>query len=668
MAMSGGTSYLVRSKYADYGNKDWTTDLYVYVKLISQDKINNKSKISLGMYVYSKYEIDWTDHGTNGTSYVGIATSGENCFTFTKGRSGSGTYWLTENHEVTVTHKSDGTLILPIYWHWGVNSAWGQYQGPSGSVSVTLPTIDRTAPTVSVSISNITVNSIYINATSNVNCDVWEYSLDGGSTWVQYSTISGTSTTKTISGLTPDTEYSVQVRARKRTNYVKGASDVRSVKTLGGTSINSVNTLIIDAVSPIIQMNWTVYNASYTHKLVIKNETAEILTIEGLTASVGTINKTYALTAAQREVILNEMVNMAFFVATYELYCYDGSVQIGQTATCQAVIQTTSENSKPTFARFDFLDINEVTCSLTGNAKLMVQHHSYLRVICANAVAQNGSSIANYKVTIGAKTVTSATTTVDFGEISISGPVTMTVSAIDTRGYTATKSRVITILPYERVEINYWSIRRINEVEEVTDFTFEGTYSPLAVEGSDRNLLENCTYRYRSTSSDEWSEEISIPLTALSNSFWYSNGSFGQFDAEYSYEICLCVRDRITSCEVYLSLPKGTPLVSYRSKKVGINNNDPTSALDVVGEIKQNGEGVLGMVGVLSADFNTIITGGIYWYAAEPPLDNAPSTECGFLLVLSCSANITHLFTDGVNLYMRSYNLSTSEWDPWEKK
>ena len=48
MAMSGGTSYLVRSKYADYGNKDWTTDLYVYVKLISQDKINNKSKISLG--------------------------------------------------------------------------------------------------------------------------------------------------------------------------------------------------------------------------------------------------------------------------------------------------------------------------------------------------------------------------------------------------------------------------------------------------------------------------------------------------------------------------------------------------------------------------------------------------------------------------------------------
>lgn len=755
MAMSGGTAYLVRSKYTNYGNNSWTTDLYVYVKLLSQDKINNQSKISLGLYVYSKYEIDWIDWGTNGTSYVGTSTSGANCFTFTKGRSGSGTYWLTENHEVTVTHKSDGTLTLPIYWHWGVNSPWGQYQGPSGSVDVTLTAIDRTAPaascattvnsstgmtikatasatcnkweysldggstwteysttsgttasktltgltskvysvkvrarkssnyvvgtsgtvstdlvapTVSLSVSNITANSIYINAATNVNCDVWEYSLNGGSTWTQYSTTNGTSATKTISGLTPNMEYSVKVRARKKSNLVKGISAAKAAKTLGGTIVNSVSTLTVDASSPVIQMNWTVYNASYTHKLVIKNGSTTILTIEGLSASAGTINKTYTLTAVQRTTILNAMANLANFTATYELTSYDGSTQIGTVSSYTAKIQTTSANSKPTFSGFTFADINEVTLALTENDQLMVQTHSSLRVSCGTATAKNGASIAKYRVTIGSKKVESATSMVDFGGISSSGSVTVTVSAIDSRGYTATKTKTINVLPYEQIKIDYWFIRRINEVEEATNFTFNGTYSPLAIDGVEKNYLKNFIYQYRMTSGGEWSAWETIEQPGSGGIFEYANNEFGWFDSDYSYEICLCATDQITSCTVYLSLPKGTPLVAYRSKMVGINNNQPTSALDVVGDIKQNGEGVLGMVGILDFDFDTILTGGVYWYAASSALDNAPSTNNGFLLVLSFGVNIIHLFTDGTTLYTRAYNSGTEKWSSWVKK
>lgn len=121
--MTGGTAYLVKSEYANYGTANWTTDLYIYVKDLSQNVIANTSTIALGMYVYSRYEIAWSDFGTNGTSYIGTATSGANCFTFTAGQSGSGTKWLIENKQVTVTHNSDGTLTLPIYWHWGVNSS-----------------------------------------------------------------------------------------------------------------------------------------------------------------------------------------------------------------------------------------------------------------------------------------------------------------------------------------------------------------------------------------------------------------------------------------------------------------------------------------------------------------------------------------------------------------
>ena len=103
---------------------------------------------------------------------------------------------------------------------------------------------------------------------------------------------------------------------------------------------------------------------------------------------------------------------------------------------------------------------------------------------------------------------------------------------------------------------------------------------------------------------------------------------------------------------------------------VGINNAHPQSALDVLGDIHQNGEGVLGFVGILDADFDTVFTGGIYWYAASSALDNAPSTNNGFLLVLSFGTNIVHIFVDVATsgLMMRSYNATTEEWGLWDEK
>ena len=54
MAMTGGTAYLVKSEKTNYGSNSWTTDLYIYVKVISQNVIANTSTIALGMYVYKR--------------------------------------------------------------------------------------------------------------------------------------------------------------------------------------------------------------------------------------------------------------------------------------------------------------------------------------------------------------------------------------------------------------------------------------------------------------------------------------------------------------------------------------------------------------------------------------------------------------------------------------
>ena len=143
MAMTGGTAKLVKSGTPS----GWpgSIKLYVYYKEKSQSVENNTTTLSLGMYMTtpSGYYVDaW---GDNRGSYVGTATSGSNCKSFDGSvpAKTQGTYWLAENKEVTVSHKTDGTGTATIYWKWGVYSTWGGFTAPSGSFSITLTDIPR---------------------------------------------------------------------------------------------------------------------------------------------------------------------------------------------------------------------------------------------------------------------------------------------------------------------------------------------------------------------------------------------------------------------------------------------------------------------------------------------------------------------------------------------
>ena len=158
MAMTGGKAYLVRDVAANYGNAKWNIKLYVYVKEQSRDIEKNTTTLSLGMYVVtpSGYDIgSWSDN--NAGSYIGTATSGANCKVFDGDIPNfSGTRWLIENQNITVTHNSDGTKTATIYWKWNVNSSWGQCVYPSGSFKHTITTIPRaTTPTISATSANM---------------------------------------------------------------------------------------------------------------------------------------------------------------------------------------------------------------------------------------------------------------------------------------------------------------------------------------------------------------------------------------------------------------------------------------------------------------------------------------------------------------------------------
>lgn len=148
--MTGGKAILVKTSTT---NAKTTLNLYVYYK-ISQNIETNKSAVNCGMYItLSAGSIGpWTD--SNG-SYLGTKT---NTFAGSiPNTNGALTYWIVENKSFTVDHNADGTGSATIYWKWGVNSSWGGMVKPSGSFTITLPTIPRASSITSV--GNITLGT-----------------------------------------------------------------------------------------------------------------------------------------------------------------------------------------------------------------------------------------------------------------------------------------------------------------------------------------------------------------------------------------------------------------------------------------------------------------------------------------------------------------------------
>lgn len=595
MAMTGGTAYLVKSEYTNSGSNNWTVDLYVYVKVVSQNAAANTSTVALGMYVYSKYNIDWTDWSNGGQSYVGTATSGSNCFTFTEGQTGSGTKWLIENKQVTVTHNANGTLTLPIYWHWGVYSTWGQYLAPSGSKNVTLTAIDRTAPTVSFTTSNITANDVTISASSSATADIWQYSSDNGSTWTQFSTTAGTSASKAITGLSPNTTYNIKVKTRKQSNQVYGTSAAVSVKTLGGAIVNSANQVTADAATVSIKLNVTVYDASYNYTLTLKNGSTSILSVGGLTWSKGTADRTVTLSAAERTTLLTAMANMKSFTGTFAVTSYSGSTQIGSVSSKAATVTTTAANSGPTLSGFTYADSYATTTAITGNDQVFIQNHSKLTVTPGTATAKNQATIANYTATCNGVSISNTTgAALTVGAIAKSGTVAVVLTVTDSRGYTASVTKNITVIAYAAPKVTSLTLRRTNDIEAEMQLIFNGSISAITVDSVQKNSLKYVRYRYKATSASSYSSYVSI-LSAVTQSgtiFSYSNLELRSLASDQSWDVHIQIQDQLaslSSLDLYYVIPQGTPLVALRKQKVGINTPTPEAALDVVGDAKVSG-------------------------------------------------------------------------------
>lgn len=486
---------------------------------------------------------------------------------------------------ITVSHGSDGKKSITVGFSTRVwYSAAQDYGG-----SMVLANIDRTAPTVSLTTSNITASGVSIKATVSTTCDSFDYSINGGSSWTNFSTTSGTTASKTITGLTPNTTYSIKVRARKKSNQVYGISSAVSVKTLGGSVLSSVSTFTADNATAKITMSVTVYNTSYSHTLTIKNGSSTVLTISNLSLSNG--SNTITLTVSQRSTVLAAMSSKKSFTGTFTLTTYSGNTQIGTASSKTATVQTTAANSAPSFTAFTYVDSNSTAVGVTGNNQILIQNISMLKLTLTAATARNGATISSYSVVAGSKTLSSVSTTITVGALPDKGTVPVIVTAIDSRGYTTAATVNITVLEYESISIADYSMRRVNEVEAATQVAISGDITPIKINGVNKNSLRYIYYRYKKTSDEAYGSYTDITSSTVydDSGFSFESNEWISLDADYSYYVQFLVTDKLTSDTVTITVPQGTPLLALRRKKVGVNKRDPQSALDIVGGLNVDG-------------------------------------------------------------------------------
>ena len=219
MALSGSFSHYETDNFGLYC--EWSA---------VQNTVGNYSDLTLRMCLrYKKLTVGAVTGATISINGVSETFSTEG---FTDQNKGVKTRLLKEK-TVRIAHEEDGSktgVVLACTWPCNTSVGSVSVVAISASDTVTLDTIDRAAPVITASVTEVTAGSVTISASASASCDVWRYKLDNAENWTQVQG-TGSNKTFTISGLTVNRVYSILVSARKTLNQVYGEAKPVSAST-----------------------------------------------------------------------------------------------------------------------------------------------------------------------------------------------------------------------------------------------------------------------------------------------------------------------------------------------------------------------------------------------------------------------------------------------------
>lgn len=208
-------------------------------------------------------------------------------------------------------------------------------------------------------------------------------------------------------------------------------------------------------------------------------------------------------------------------------------------------------DANPTFTA-SYADDNATTVAITGDDQLIVRNQSQLEINVANLSAKKGASIRTVTATINGTTYTGTISgtacTINVGLLNIASNTTATVTATDSRGYTASQTLNIRIANWE-LPTAIVTMQRHDNFYSNTDITVDGSFSSV----NNKNAM-TIKVRYKKTTASSWSAYTTMQdnVTQVFN-----------LDNESAWNVQVVVFDKFGSTTYNLELSRGMPIVFF---------------------------------------------------------------------------------------------------------
>ena len=437
-----------------------------------------------------------------------------------------------------------------------------------------------------------TINTLDINWSTTNSVDWIQYSLNGGG-WTDTQSANAAdwkSGHYPISGLNPNTNYTIKTRCRRRDSQLWSEAGTFNVTTYDIAKLTSTPNVNIGSAHNV---TWTNSSGASTSLKLCKTDNSTIIDYGKATGTSKSItpaaSKIYPLTP-------NSNTYKARYIIT--------TTANGKSYTNSKDFTFTVTNSNPNFSNFTYQDTNTTITALTGNNQILVRGYSNVKATVSTsnkATAKNSATMKTYKLAIGNKNISAnynASADVNLSINSINNNV-IDLYAIDSRGNSTKLRKTATIKNYSNIKIKSLSATRKNNIGTITTLKFEGEFWNASF-GSVTNVITSCKYKYKTTASSTWIDgKTTLTYTVSGNKVTGSlniQGDAGTdgFSVANSFNIQLILADKLSSATYNIILASGNPAIAVYKNNVAIGQQYDTneeSKLQVNGNTSVAGYG-----------------------------------------------------------------------------
>lgn len=236
---------------------------------------------------------------------------------------------------------------------------------------------------------------------------------------------------------------------------------------------------------------------------------------------------------------------------------------------------------EPTFTDFTYFDSNGTTKAITGNDQVFIQGQSRLSVKITKekkAEAKKYATMTKYLASAFGVSITknySATSDVqiDIGAVNASTNQVVSVSAIDSREFSTTKTKNITVIPYSRPTINVSAGRKGN-FENETIAKISGNIASLKIGNTEKNGVLSLKCRTKSSMDSDFGPAQNVPFTIGSDMILRVPDFHIALDNTLKHTLEFEVIDKLSSVKVYIEIDVGIPIFRISTKTKKLYNNE----------------------------------------------------------------------------------------------